>query len=103
MDGVIRYIKFSGYYDKFGQWKKITNAISIHNIILNYLTKEREIAYVEDAENDDDKLNIYERNSKAWDFLIMSHKDITFGLVMQVNENTHEAWKDLIDKYELSK
>ena len=28
--------------------------------------------------------------------------DIPFGLVRHCNENSHEAWKSLIDKYEVS-
>ena len=47
-------------------------------------------------------MKIYEGNSKAWDFLIISLTDITSGLVSQCDENAHHARKDLIDKYEVS-
>ena len=40
MAGVVIYIKFSGNYDKFYEWKEKTKAISRHKGILNYLTKE---------------------------------------------------------------
>ena len=56
----------------------------------------------EDAENDEDKLNIYEGNRKSWDLLIISLPYIPFGLVIQFNEDEHEAWKSLIDKYDVS-
>ena len=38
-------------------------------------------------------------NSKAWGFLIIRLLDIPFGLVKQCDENEHESWKALIDKY----
>ena len=40
MARVVIYIKFSGNYDKFYEWKEKTKAISRHKGILNYLTKE---------------------------------------------------------------
>ena len=40
---------------------------------------------------------------RAWDFLIVGLTDIPFGSVGGgVIENAHDAWKDLIDKYEVS-
>ena len=47
-------------------------------------------------------MKIYEQNSKEWNFLIISLTDIPFGLVQQCDENAHDAWKPLIDKYEVS-
>ena len=47
-------------------------------------------------------MNIYEGNSKAWDFFIIGLIDIPFGLVRQCDENSHEYCNDLIDKYEVS-
>ena len=52
MAGATRYIKFSGDYDKFDEWKENTKAISKHKGILKYLTKEVEIPTEEEAEND---------------------------------------------------
>ena len=46
-------------------------------------------------------MNIYEGNSKVWDFLIISLTDITFGLVRQSDEHSHDVWKTLIEKYEV--
>ena len=46
-DGVteaIIYIKFSGEYEKFDEWKENTKAIERHKGILKYLTKEWEIS-----------------------------------------------------------
>ena len=39
----IRYIKFSGDYDKFDEWKENTKAIARHKGILKYLKKEVDI------------------------------------------------------------
>ena len=69
--GAIRYIKFSGYYYKFDEWKDKTTTLARHKTILKYFTKEWEINNEEDVEDDPYKLKIYEGNSKAWDFLII--------------------------------
>ena len=66
------------------------------------MTKEVETPTEDEAYNDEDKMKIYEGNSKAWDFLIIGLTDIPFGLVRHCDENSHESWKDLIDKYEAS-
>ena len=39
MDGAIIYIKFSGDYDKFDEWKEKTKAIAIQKGIFKYVTK----------------------------------------------------------------
>ena len=41
--GAIRYINFSGDYEKFYEWKEKTKNIARHKGILKYLTKEVEI------------------------------------------------------------
>ena len=56
MAGPIRYIKFSGDYDEFDEWKEKTKEISSHKGILKYLTKEVEIPTEYEAENDEEKL-----------------------------------------------
>ena len=43
MTGAIVYIKFSGEYDKFDEWKEKTKAITRHKSSLKYPTKELEI------------------------------------------------------------
>ena len=40
MAGAIRYIKFTGEYDNFEEWREKTKAIYKHKGILKYLTKE---------------------------------------------------------------
>ena len=40
MAGAIRYIKFSGDYDKFYEWKEKIKEITSHKGTLKYLTKE---------------------------------------------------------------
>ena len=39
MAGAIRYIKFTGEYDNFEEWREKTKAIYKHKGILKYLTK----------------------------------------------------------------
>ena len=53
--------------------------ISRHKGILKYFTKEVDIPTEYEAKNDEDKMKIYEGNSKAWNFLIISLKDIFLG------------------------
>ena len=55
MAGSIRYIKFSGYYYKFYEWKDNTKEITRHKGILKYLTKEVDIPTEYEAENDEEK------------------------------------------------
>ena len=83
MTGAISYIKFSIDYDRFYEWKENKKAIKIHMGILKYLTKEVEIPTEDKAEKYEEKINIYEGNSKSWYFLIISLADIPFVLVRQ--------------------
>ena len=64
--------------------------------------KEVEIPIEDEADNDEEKMRIYEGKSKAWCLLIINLAGITFGLVRQCDENAHYAWKALIEKYEVS-
>ena len=102
MAGAIRYIKFSGDYEKFDEGKEKNKAITRHKGTIKYLTKEVYIPTEEESENDEDKMKIYEGNSKAQYLLIILLTYITFGLVRQCCENAHNAWKSLIEKYEVS-
>ena len=47
-------------------------------------------------------MKIYEGNYKECDLLIISLTDILFGLVRKRDKNAHDAWKALIEKYEVS-
>ena len=47
-------------------------------------------------------MKINEGNSKEWDFLIIILTNIPFVMVRQCDQRAHYAWKELIDKYELS-
>ena len=40
VSGAISYIKFSGDYDNFYEWKEKTKMISRYKVILKHLTKE---------------------------------------------------------------
>ena len=48
------------------------------------------------------QFNIYEGNRKVCDLLIISLIDILFGLARKCNENSHESWKTVVGKYEVS-
>ena len=102
MAEAIKYIKSSGKYEKFYEWKKKTKSIFKHKGILKYLTKEVETLTEEEAENYEDKMKIYEGNSKAWYFLIIILTDIHFGMFRQFDDIAHDTWKVLLDKYEVS-
>ena len=93
MAGIVRYTHFSGSYDKFGEWKENTKAIARHKGILKYLAKEVYITTEDEAKIDEEKLKIYEGNSKAWYFLIIRLTEIPFGMVRQCFENAHDAWE----------
>ena len=43
MAGTIRYIKFSGYYHKFDEWKDNIKKFARHKVILKYLTNKWDI------------------------------------------------------------
>ena len=90
MERAIRYIKFSGFHDKFDEWKEKKKAIYRHKGILKYLTKQVEITTKYEAENDEDKMKIYEGNSKEWDLLIIRLTDTPFVTVSQCDENAHD-------------
>ena len=47
-------------------------------------------------------MKIYGGNFKALDFLIARLTDMHFGLIRQCDENGHESWKSLVDKFEVS-
>ena len=77
------------------------NSIARHKGVLKYLTKEVEISIEDEVENYEEKMKIHEGKSKAWGFLIISFTEIPFGLVNKCDENVHDAWKALIEKYEV--
>ena len=53
------------------------------------MTKEVDIPTEDKSYNDEDKMKIYEGNSKAWGLLIISLIDISSGLVRQCDNNSH--------------
>ena len=89
MSGAIRYIKFSGDYEKFYYWKENNKSIARHKGIPKYLTKQWYTATEEDAETDEDKIKIYGGKSKAWNFPIISLIYIPFGLIRKCDGNSH--------------
>ena len=66
------------------------------------LEKDVDTPTEDKAENYEDKIKIYEENSKVWDSIIIILTDILFGLVRHCDESENEAWKDLIEKYEVT-
>ena len=53
------------------------------------MTKEVETPTEDEAYNDEDKMKIYKRNSKACHLLIIRLIDISYGLVWQCDDNSH--------------
>ena len=47
-------------------------------------------------------MNIYEGNSNQWGLPIIIWTETTFRLVRQYDENEHEFWKALMEKYKVS-
>ena len=82
--------------------EKKTKAIVSHKDILKYLTKEWEITSEEDAEDEKDKIKIYEGKYKACGLIIINLKDIPSKLVTQCDEDAHRSWRAIIDKYIVS-
>ena len=78
MAASIRHIKFSGNYGSIYEWRENINEIARHKVILKYLTKEVEIPTEDKSENDEEKMKIYEGNSKACDLIIISLIDMRF-------------------------
>ena len=98
----IRYIKYSGDYENVFEWGKKIKEIARHKGTLKYLKKKVDIPTEDASDKDGDKVNIYEYKSKAWDLIIISLTEISFGLVKQYDKNAHYAWKALIHRYEVS-
>ena len=103
MAGAIRYIKFSGDYDKFDWWKEKTKEIARYKGIRKNLTRDWKVTIEEYDEDEYDLMMIYEGNRKAWGFLIINLRNISCGLVIQCNGNAHDAFLASIDTYEVSK
>ena len=93
MAASIRYIRFRGAFGDFYDWRENTKIISRHKGILKHLGEKVEISTEDKAENDEEKMKIYEGNSKTYDFPIMILTDIYFRLVSQCDESAHDAWK----------
>ena len=91
VDGAIRYIKFSGDYEKFYQWKENKKSITRHKGILKCMIKQVEIPTRDEADNDEDRMQIYEGKFKVQDFLIIRLTDIPYVLVGQCDENSNES------------
>ena len=64
--------------------------------------KEVEIPTEDEAKKYEAKMKIYEGKSNSWDLLIIILAYIPFRLVRHCDENSHDAWKALILKYEVS-
>ena len=69
MSGAIRYIKFSGDYNKFGECKKKTEAIFRHEGILKCLTKELAIPIEDESDKDEEKLISLKGTPNHWIYL----------------------------------
>ena len=70
----IRYINFSGDYDKFDQCTEKNKASERHKGTLKYLTKKWDIPKEEYEEADVDLLKIYDSNSKEQGVVFLKNK-----------------------------
>ena len=95
--GSVRYVKFTGKGKDFNEWKVKTLALARRKGFDRYLK--------ENLETTDDSKNATEfikGNADAWDQLVLSLSGTPFDLILEANENAHEAWKLLLNKYEVS-
>ena len=96
--GSIRYVKFSGKSVDFNEWKVKTLALARRKKFAVYLKEDYTLA----TTPSDVQLNHEEGNADAWDQLVLSLKGSPFNLIQEADENTYEAWKILLKKYEVS-
>ena len=89
----LRYFKFDGDDDEWPEWKKKTLALARKKGYADALTTNL-AGSSSSAE--------VQRNSEAYDLLLISCKKTPFGIVDRKNGNAYEAWNALIKKYEAS-
>ena len=98
---------FSGWKEKFQEWKVKTLSLSRVHKVHRYLMKKLVIPTEQEAENKGDsssEYKLYEGNVKAYDLLVRSCTGIPLGLVESVKSgNAYEAWEKLLSKYETTK
>ena len=95
--GSVRYVKFTGKGKDFNEWKVKTLALARRKGFDKYL-KEKHVKS-EDSKKDTE---FTKGNADAWDQLVLSLSGTPFDLILEANENAHEAWKLLLNKYEVS-
>ena len=95
--GSVRYVKFTGKGKDFNEWKVKTLALARRKGFDKYL-KEKHVKS-EDSKKDTE---FTKGNADAWDQLVLSLSGTPFDLILEANENAHEAWKLLLNKYAVS-
>ena len=45
--------------------------------------------------------NYENRNTVAWDQLVLNLSSRAFSVIQEANSDAHEAWKPLLDKYNI--
>ena len=98
---------FSGWKEKFQEWKIKTLSLSRVHKVSRFLTSKVVLPTEAEAEakgETSSEYKLYEGNVKAYDLLVRSCTGIPLGLVESVTDgNAHEAWTKLLDKYESTK
>ena len=80
-------MKFSGKEANFNKWKVKTLALARRKNFAKYMK--------EDGSKD---TNLEKGNTDTWDQLVLILTGIQFDLIQEADENTHKAWKILLNK-----
>ena len=93
----VRYVKFSGRGSDFNEWKIKTLSLARR--------KKFDVYLLEDGSKstDNDVVDNYVNgNADAWDQLVLSLSGTAFSVIQEADGDAHEAWKLLLDKYDVS-
>ena len=93
----MRYVKFSGKGSEFNEWKVKTLALARRKGFAKYLKED-----LQNSTDDAVKKGFENGNADAWDQLVLSLSGTPFDLIQEADENAYEAWRLLLNKYEVS-
>ena len=93
----VRYVKFSGKGSEFNEWKVKTLALARRKGFAKYLKEDLQY-----STDDAVKKSFENGNADAWDQLVLSLSGTPFDLIQEADENAYEAWRVLLNKYEVS-
>ena len=93
----VRYVKFSGKGSDFNEWKIKTLSLARRKKFDTYLLEDGRLS------TDKDVVDKYDTgNADAWDQLVLSLSGTAFSVIQEADGDAHEAWKLLLDKYDVS-